>query len=93
MTEKEREIIGYLLAKNQKLFIAAHDGGYAMPLISQKIVIVALQGGQTFDIENTPMVIRDYIWKILQEHKDQFPYTSPRDGGEAEPWRIPRMVR
>jgi hypothetical protein len=91
MTETEREIIGYLLTKNQKLFIASHDGGYAMPLISQKIVIHALQPGQQFDLENSPMVIPDHVWDVLLEHKEQFP--SVWNEGDPHPWRIPWMAR
>jgi hypothetical protein len=94
MTEKEREIIGYLIAKTQKQFIAAHDGGHAMPLISQRIVIIALQPGQSCDSEHTPMVIPDHIWKVLLAHKEHFPYAPPRKGEvEAHPWRIHWMAR
>ncbi|MFA6206715.1 MAG: hypothetical protein WC689_10935 [Methylocystis sp.] len=93
MTEKEREIIGYLLAKNQKVFTAAMDGGHAMPLLSQRIVIKALQPGQNFDSENTPMVIPDHIWGVLQAHKDFFPYKSPVDEVETHPWRVHWMER
>ncbi len=89
MSGKDREIIGYLLARNQKLFMAAHDGGYAMPLISQRIVRNALQPGQLFEFsgEHTPMLIPDHIWNVLLAHKEQFPYASP-SGGEVEtpPW-------
>lgn len=66
MTGKEREIIGCLLANNQKIFIAAQDGGYAMPLISQRIVRLALQPGQVFDSESTPMMIPDHLWTVLE---------------------------
>lgn len=90
MTEKEREIIGYLLARNQKLFIAPHDGGSAMPLISQRIVVSALQQGQTCDIGHYPMRIPDHIWNALLAHKEQFPDTSPLDGG-GRPCRPPWM--
>lgn len=38
MTEHELEIIGYLLARNQKTFTCALDGGYAVTLISRGIV-------------------------------------------------------
>ena len=72
MTEKEREIIGYLIAKNQKLFIAAHDGGFAMPLISQRIVIIALQPGQLFDSEHTPMAIPIIFGKFFSLTKSVF---------------------
>src|ERR1035438_7219151 len=37
MTTKEREIIAYLLAKNQKTFLAAIDGGHAATLLSRGI--------------------------------------------------------
>jgi hypothetical protein len=93
MTDKEREIIGYLLAKNQKLFIAAQDGGYAMPLISQRIVKIALQPGQTYSFEHTPMVIPDHLWEVLVAHRDRFPYSSLGGNHEPDPWRIPWMMR
>lgn len=93
MTRKEKEIIGYLLSHNQKLFIAAQDGGYAMPLISQGIVIRALQHGQMFDIERMPMVIPDHVWKVLVAHKDVFPSFDPNDNETPHPWRIHWMER
>jgi hypothetical protein len=43
MTPKEKEIIAYLLAKTQKLFTVASDGGYATTLISKGIVVVAVR--------------------------------------------------
>lgn len=39
MTDKEREIIAYLLNKNQKTFTCAVDGGYANTLMSRGIVV------------------------------------------------------
>jgi hypothetical protein len=93
MTDKEREIVGYLLEKNQKLFIAAQDGGYAMPLVSQRIVRIALQPGQTYDFEHTPMVIPDHLWEVLVAHKDRFPSSLTRGDHEPHPWRIPWMAR
>jgi hypothetical protein len=94
MTPKEREIIGYLLSHNQKLFIGAYDGGHAIPLISQRIAIMAVQPNQAFDFENTPFVIPDHLWSVLQEHRSQFPWNA-RDDDEAEahPWRIHWMER
>jgi hypothetical protein len=93
MAPKEREIIGYLIAHNQKLFIAAHDGGHAMPLISQRIAIMALQPGQVFDSENTPFVIPDHLWDRLQDHRSQFPCDARGGEAEAYPWRIHWMER
>lgn len=94
MTPDERAIIAYLLAKNQKMFTAEGSGGYAMTLISRAIVVRALQPGQMFDMENTPMTIPDHIWEVLLEHKKQFPYSPPAHGEvERHPWRVPWQVR
>ena len=38
MTKKDKEIIGYLLHHNQKMFQAGLTGGYAAPLISKGII-------------------------------------------------------
>ena len=94
MTTKEREIIAYLLAKNQKTFTAASDGGHARTLLSRGIVIILARDGQLLDPENVPMTIPDHLWDVLQKHKDEFPYKPP-DGGETEgaPWRVHWMER
>jgi ABC-type microcin C transport system permease subunit YejB len=93
MTDEERAIIAYLLAKNQKTFIAEVNGGYAMTLISRGIVVRAVVQDQVFDFRNTPMAIPDHIWDVLVQHKDQFPYTPPEDGTEVLPWRVHWMAR
>jgi hypothetical protein len=90
MTEKEKEIIGYLLAKNQKTLVAAQDGGFAMTLISRAIIVRALAPGQVFYSDDMPMMIPDHIWDVLLRHKAVFPYTQPRAGKtEPHPWRKP----
>lgn len=77
MTPKEREIIAYLLAKNQKTFTAASDGGHARTLLSRGIVIILARDGQLLDPENVPMTIPDHLWDVLEKHKDEFPYKPP----------------
>ena len=89
MTPKEREIIGYLLNKNQKMFTAAHDGGYAVTLISRGIIIRALQGGQGFYQDDTPFAVPDEIWEVFVAHKDKFPYTRDDEEYVTHPWRRP----
>lgn len=91
MTDKEREIIAYLLAKNQKMFGAESDGGYASTLLSRGIVRIAAKPGQHIDMMDVPMEIPDYAWEVLSTHKDQFPYTPKRNrnGVEPCPWRVP----
>lgn len=90
MTREERAIIAYLLARNQTIFVANRDGGYAMTLISRGFVMPALQPGQAFYEADTPMAIPDHIWDVFVRHKDQFPYKPPEHGEyEGHPWRVP----
>ncbi len=91
MSIREKEIIAYLLAKNQRTFVADRDGGYAMPLISHKIVVRALQPGQVFTGANTPFVVPDHIWKTLNQRRADFP-TDTVDLNH-EPWRVHWMAR
>ena len=95
MTEQEKQIIAYLLAKNQKMFSAESDGGYAAPLLSRGIVVIAAQPGQHVTTTDVPMAIPDHVWSVLESYRTQFPYTKPnrRDGIEPYPWRIPWQLR
>jgi len=97
MTDREKQIIGYLLAKNQKMFSAESDGGYAVLLLSRGIIIVAARPGQHVSMSDVPMAIPDHVWDVLVKHKDQFPYKAPtprrRDDVEPHPWRVPWMAR
>jgi hypothetical protein len=94
MTPKEREIIGFLLAKNQKMLTVDSDGGHAVTLISRKIIVRGLQPGQVFHMTDMPMYVPDHVWDVLAAHKDQFPYHPPARGErETHPWRVPWMAR
>ena len=95
MTSTEREIIGYLLAKNLTIFTNTADGGYANTLISKKIVVCALLPGQAYSNYEVPFKVPDHVWDVLLKHKADFPYTPPNRAGEAEPhpWRVHWMAR
>lgn len=94
MTPIEREIIAYLLAKNQKTFSAESDGGYAATLLSRGIVTIIAKRGQHLDVSDVPMTIPDHFWDVLQKHKSNFPYTPPARGKtETHPWRVPWQLR
>jgi hypothetical protein len=94
MTPTEREIIAYLLAKNQKTFTTSSDGGHARTLLSRGIVITMARHGQLVDSENVPMTIPDHLWDVLQEHKHKFPYALPDDDETlGHPWRVPWQQR
>jgi hypothetical protein len=89
MTAKERQIIAYLLAHNQTMFTNTPDGGYANTLISKGIVVCALRPGQTATYYEVPFGVPDHVWRILAEHRAEFPYTPPEPGETApHPWRV-----
>jgi hypothetical protein len=88
MNEHERKIISYLLARNQQSFTCDADGGYAKTLIGRGIVIITVKRGFAFDPLDVPATIPDRVWRVLQAHKDKFPYEgNPRT--DPSPWREP----
>jgi len=90
MTPQEREIIGCLLHRNQRVFTNTIDGGYATTLISKGIVVSAARPGQAFRRNDYPFEIPRPVWDILMRHKASFPYSDETD---YQPWRVPWMLR
>ncbi len=74
MTPKERQIIGYLLEKNQKTITADHDGGDASTLISRRIIRIIVVHNQQLDTTRVPMIVPDHLWDVLVKFKHEFPY-------------------
>ena len=94
MTEKDREIIGYLLYHNQKMFQAVDDGGYAAPLISKGIIQRSVVHGQIIHQNWIPFEVPDYVWSELEKNRQEFPYKPPPAGEvEKHPWAIHWMAR
>ena len=94
MTDKDREIIGYLLYHNQKTFQASSDGGYAASLIAKGIVRVACKQGQIIDHSLVPFEVPDFAWEVLEQNRDSFPYKPPQKSKtEDHPWIIPWQAR
>jgi hypothetical protein len=94
MTEKDKEIIGYLLYHNQRMFQTEQDGGYAAPLISKDIIIISAKRGQVMDMSRVPFEVPDYIWLVFKKNQHLFPYEPPPKGEtEVHPWAISWMVR
>ncbi|MFI4933461.1 MAG: hypothetical protein ACHP7N_02475 [Caulobacterales bacterium] len=92
MTDQERGIVGWLLAKNQTMFRGAFDGGYATTLISRGIVVRALVPGQGFDAEEFPFAVPPHAWEVLAAHRTEFP-APPADYNGPHPWRVSWMLR
>lgn len=89
LTTKERQIFGYLLAKNQKRFDADATGDHASNLIAKGYIISLLRGKTYVSPSSFPFEVADYVWEEIQARKDQFPYVPEqysRGGGEKAPW-------
>ena len=84
MTKRDRVIIGYLLHHNQKMFEANISGERAKRLVAKGIVKFALRHGQWFDDRSVPFEVPDHLWVVLEEHREQFPYSPDKD--EERPW-------
>jgi hypothetical protein len=97
LTDKDRQILGYLLHKKQKTFLADDDGGHASTLLARGFVKYIGVGGQRFDIDKVPMAIPDHVWKVLEEQPECFPYTPEYSADhprvEVHPWRMHWMER
>ncbi|MDO8273450.1 MAG: super-infection exclusion protein B [Gammaproteobacteria bacterium] len=96
MSDKDKEILGYLLYKNQRMFQSDQDGGYAAPLISKGIIkiSVSVEDEQFVHSSWVPFEIPDYIWRELVARKEMFPYSPPGRGKtEVYPWAIDWRVR
>jgi hypothetical protein len=86
LNAKEREIVSYLLHRNERMFTADIDGGHAATLIARGIVKSAVRPGQVFDPTDVPMEIPRAIWNLVKGLKDQFPYSGDED--DPYPWRV-----
>jgi hypothetical protein len=89
LSPKEREIIGYLLAINEKTFDYRIDGGAANILISKRLVVCALLPGQYATAYGVPFKVPDHVWDVLVKHKEKFPNTWKT--GEPFPYAISWM--
>lgn len=91
MLPKERAIFAQLLHQNRKAFFAEDDAGYAATLLGPRYVVVSAIPGQTASHHSVPYRIPDHIWDVAAQHRDQFPHTPDKDGGDA--WRVPWMLQ
>lgn len=94
MSAKDKEIIGYLLHHNQKTFDTNQDAGYAATLLGKGIIRIAANRGQVVDVMRVPFEVPDYIWQVLEAHRDCFSYEPPKAGEkQIYPWAIHWMAR
>ena len=73
MTPKEKQIIAYLLHKNQKSFDCAADFGHAASLAGRKIVTFNAFRGQQARESSVPAKIPDYVWRCWWRTATSFP--------------------
>ena len=87
LTPMERQIIGYLLEKRQKVFQTNLDGGKAATLLAQGYISV-LNRGQLLDLESgVPMVVNEIAWEVWERNRGNFQYQPKTERGrEVAPW-------
>ncbi|ODT15847.1 MAG: hypothetical protein ABS35_30250 [Kaistia sp. SCN 65-12] len=90
LDEREKAILAYLVTSGTRHFTADDDGGYAVTLISRRLVHLAGVQGQVFDMRNVPFAVQPEVWKELLRRKDEFLHPSI---DSPQPWRIPWMAR
>jgi hypothetical protein len=91
LTLKEREILGYLVQKNQRHFSYTQDGGYASTLIAKRFVTFAGIPGQVFTRFDFPFEVPKHVWAVLLEHKENLVYSH--QDGQPYPWAVHWMAR
>lgn len=93
LTPKERTIVGYLLAKKQKMFEVLPDGEQAITLLSKGFVVHASRGPMAVH-RDIAVEVPEHVWKVLVRHQAEFLYEAPKGGEtEAHPWRTHWMAR
>ncbi|CCD94320.1 hypothetical protein BRAO375_3450003 [Bradyrhizobium sp. ORS 375] len=85
LSDKERNILAFLLHHNQRMFTCAFDYGHAATLVARGIIRAAVQPGQAFDPENMPAELPLEVWRWLRPRREQFPYTGTEN--DPFPWR------
>lgn len=88
LTETEQAIFGYLLAKNERSFESAQDGGWASSLYAKGLAIP--RHDIPYHLDDRTFIIPDYVWQELLKMKSELPNTHKP--GEALPWRRPWYV-
>src|SRR5712692_8716469 len=81
---QEREIIAYLLAKNQKMFEVLPDGEQAATLIAKGFVTYQPRGHLALR-RDIAVEVPNHVWEVLAGRRAEFPYHA-RDP-EKQPWR------
>lgn len=89
LTEREKQIFAYLIAKNQKWFDADSTGEYASGLVAKGYIVSIARPGSYYTINGFPFEVPNFVWEEIQVRKELFPYLAvnrSRGGGEKAPW-------
>jgi hypothetical protein len=93
LTATEKEILSYLLTRNQTMFTNTADCGHANTLVSKGIIVCALLPGQAYTDFEVPFKIPAHVWEVLMEHKADFPNEPQTTTQQSHPWRVHWMSR
>lgn len=90
LTPKEREIIAYLLAKQQRVFEVLPDGEEARTLIAKRFVVRTARTPPTVHRDIT-VEVPPHVWDVLIKNRSRFPCQTPDP--KTHPWRTHWMAR
>lgn len=90
LTPKEREIIAYLLAKQQRVFEVLPDGEEARSLMAKGFVVRTARRPPTVHRDIT-VEVPPHVWEVLIRNRSRFPCQTPDP--ETRPWRTHWMAR
>lgn len=85
LDDLERDVIGYMLSKQQRMVTLDIDGGHLVTLISKGIFQRALRPGQHFDMLSVPFAIPPHVWAVLKEESHRFPSQPHKAFRESDP--------
>ena len=81
ISDTEREILSYLVQKNQQSFVCSEESAVVATLVHKHLVVAAKDG--PFDMDAWPHMVPNHVWQELQRRKDEFNTAGLQ---EAPPW-------
>lgn len=84
LSDKEHEVLSYLVTRNEQYFEASLHGGGANTLIAKGIVVKAARPGDHVHILHFPFAVQDDVWTLPRGLEDEFSHPHPSG---PPPWR------
>ncbi|MFB9982823.1 hypothetical protein ACFSQQ_26205 [Mesorhizobium kowhaii] len=77
LTARERNILAFLVTRNERHFVSNINGGYAASLIGRGLIHLAARPGQSLSALSVPFTVDEYVWEALQARREEFKHANP----------------